>query len=94
MTTKIHDSSNIKAVFEPTINDRWIGIGISYGSYRDGESPSKGSVSSEKDILQDMILLTADNNVSWNLIRMYAADAASEQVLKTIKKYNLPVTDM
>ncbi|MFT6284684.1 MAG: exo-beta-1,3-glucanase (GH17 family) [Arenicella sp.] len=94
MTTKIHDSSNIKAVFEPTINDRWIGIGISYGSYRDGESPSKGSVSSEKDILQDMILLTADNDVSWNLIRMYAADAASEQVLKTIKKYNLPVKVM
>jgi exo-beta-1,3-glucanase (GH17 family) len=94
MTTKIHDSSNIKTVFEPMINDRWIGIGISYGSYRDGESPSKDSVTSEKDILQDMMLLTADNDISWNLIRMYAADAASEQVLKTIKKHNLPVKVM
>jgi len=94
MTTKIHDSSNIKPVFDPRINDRWIGIGISYGSYRDGESPSKNSVSSEKDILQDMMLLTADKDISWNLIRMYAADAASEQVLKTIKKHNLPIKVM
>ncbi|MGK0305092.1 MAG: exo-beta-1,3-glucanase (GH17 family) [Gammaproteobacteria bacterium] len=94
MTKKKHDSANIKSVFEPMINDRWIGIGISYGSYRDGESPGKKSVSSEKDILQDMLLLTADNDVSWNLIRMYAADAASEQVLKTIKKHNLPVKVM
>ncbi|MFT5923320.1 MAG: exo-beta-1,3-glucanase (GH17 family) [Paraglaciecola sp.] len=94
MTTNIHNSSDIKTVFEPRINDRWIGIGISYGSYRDGESPSKNSVSSEKDILQDMMLLTANNDISWNLIRMYAADAASEQVLKTIKKHNLPVKVM
>lgn len=94
MTKKNYNSAKIKSVFEPTINDRWIGIGISYGSYRDGESPGKKSVSSEKDILQDMLLLTADNDVSWNLIRMYAADAASEQVLKTIKKHNLPVKVM
>ncbi len=94
MTKKNHESSNIKTVFKPTINDEWIGIGISYGSYRDGESPSKNSVSSEKDILQDMMLLTTNSNVSWNLIRMYAADPASEQVLKTIKKHNLPVKVM
>ena len=94
MTTKNHDSSNTNKVFDPRINDKWIGIGISYGSYRDGESPSKSSVSSEEDILQDMMLLTANNAMSWNLIRMYAADAASEQVLKTIKKHNLPVKVM
>lgn len=83
-----------KTVFEPMIDGKWIGIGISYGSYRDDESPSKGSVSSEEDILQDMTLLTADSDISWNLIRMYAADAASEQVLKTIKKHKLPVKVM
>ncbi len=94
MTKNIHNSSNIKTVFEPTIDDKWIGIGISYGSYRDGESPGKDSVSSEEDILQDMMLLTANSEKSWNLIRMYAADPASEQVLKTIKKHNLPVKVM
>jgi exo-beta-1,3-glucanase (GH17 family) len=94
MTKDIDNSSNIKTIFKPTINDKWIGIGISYGSYRDSESPHKGSVSSEKDILQDMRILTADSDKSWNLIRMYAADAASEQVLKTIRKHNLPVKVM
>ena len=81
-------------IFTPTINDQWIGLGIAYGSYRDGESPAKNSVSSEQDILQDMMLLTSAGDVSWNLIRMYAADAASEQVLKTIRKYRLPVKVM
>ena len=94
MTKKIHDTSNIKTVFKPAIDDERIGIGISYGSYRDGESPGKNSVSTEEDILQDMMLLTTDSDVSWNLIRMYAADPASEQVLKTIKKHNLPVKVM
>ena len=94
MTKSIDNVSNIKTVFEPKIDGKWIGIGISYGSYRDGESPSKGSVSSEKDILQDMMILTTDSNTPWNLIRMYAADAASEQVLRTIKKHNLPVKVM
>ena len=94
MTRIIHNSSNIKTVFEPTIDNKWIGIGISYGSYRDDESPNKNSISSERDILHDMMLLTANSSQSWNLIRMYAADPASEQVLKTIKKYNLPVKVM
>lgn len=94
MTKNIYNSSDIKTVFDPTINDEWIGIGISYGSYRDGESPSIESVSSEEDILQDMLLLTADGDMSWNLIRMYAADPASEQVLRTIRKHNLPVKVM
>jgi exo-beta-1,3-glucanase (GH17 family) len=94
MTTEINNSSNVKTVFDPKIDNKWIGIGISYGSYRDGESPHKGSVSSEKDILQDMMILTANHQQTWNLIRMYGADAASEQVLKTIKKHNLPVKVM
>lgn len=83
-----------KTVFEPTIDGKWIGIGIAYGSYRDGESPGKDSVSSEEDILEDMKLLTSAGDMSWHLIRMYAADAASEKVLKTIKKHKLPIKVM
>lgn len=87
--------SNVKeVVFEPMLDGKWIGLGIAYGSYRDGESPKKESVSSEADILEDMKILTSGNGISWNLIRMYAADAASEQVLKTIKKHKLPVQVM
>lgn len=85
---------NMTPVFNPVIGDKWIGLGISYGSYRDGESPDKNSVSSEQDILQDMQILTESDNLRFHLIRMYGADAASEQVLKTIKKHNLPVKVM
>lgn len=84
----------IMPVFNPTIDDKWIGLGIAYGSYRDGESPAKGSVSSEEDILEDMQILTSANAIKWNLIRMYAADEASEKVLQTIRKHNLPVKVM
>jgi len=81
-------------VFEPMLNDRWIGLGIAYGPYRDGESPDKDSVPSEQDILEDMLLLTSNEKLAYHLIRMYAADGASEQVLRTIKKHNLPVRVM
>ncbi len=83
-----------KTVFHPTIDGKWIGLGISYGSYRDGESPADGSVSSEEDILEDLRILTAKGTVSWHLIRMYGADPASEQVLRVIRKHNLPVKVM
>ncbi|MDT0596154.1 glycosyl hydrolase family 17 protein [Glaciecola petra] len=88
---KIQES---EPIFYPTIDNKWIGLGIAYGSYRDGESPDLESVSSEADILEDLTILTSNKAVQWNLIRMYAADPASEQVLKTIKKHNLPVKVM
>ncbi|MBT1449357.1 glycosyl hydrolase family 17 [Glaciecola sp. XM2] len=94
MTSQPKTPSQTDRVFEPMINDKWIGLGIAYGSYRDGESPDKKSVSSEADILEDMLLLTSGTGISWHLIRMYAADSASEAVLKTIRKHNLPVRVM
>ena len=94
MTEQHSKSLYTKPVFEPMLNGEWIGLGIAYGSYRDNESPDRKSVSSEQDILEDITILTTNHGVSWNLIRMYAADPASEQVLKTIKKHNLPVKVM
>jgi exo-beta-1,3-glucanase (GH17 family) len=94
MSKHSDDSNESNVVFEPMLDGKWIGLGIAYGSYRDGESPKKESVSSEADILEDMKILTSGNGITWNLIRMYAADAASEQVLKTIKKHKLPVKVM
>lgn len=83
-----------ETVFYPTIDGKWIGLGISYGSYRDGESPDKDSVTNKEHILEDMEILTSKGEISWNLIRMYGADAASEQVLRVIKENNLPVKVM
>lgn len=81
-------------ILAPTIQGKWIGIGISYGAYRDGESPHTGSVTTEQDILEDMTILTSNKDFPYHLIRMYGADPASEQVLKTIRKYKLPVKVM
>lgn len=92
--TRSKATSNMNTVFNPTIDNKWIGLGISYGSYRDGESPHIGSVSSEQDILEDMQILVDSEHLPFNLIRMYAADPASEQVLKTIRKHKLPVKVM
>ena len=81
-------------VFYPTVEGKWVGLGISYGSYRDGENPNDGSVSSKEDILEDLTILTAKGSKSWHLIRMYGADPASEQVLDVIQENNLPVKVM
>ena len=54
MTESTDNNVTPNVVFNPTIDEQWIGLGISYGSYRDGESPSKGNVSSEDDIFEDM----------------------------------------
>jgi exo-beta-1,3-glucanase (GH17 family) len=91
-TTNKEGSGTI--VFNPTIDGEWIGLGVAYGSYRDGESPDDNSVSSEADILEDMKILTESKALRFHLIRMYGADAASEQVLKTIRKHSLPVRVM
>ncbi len=88
------EAKSVEQVFNPTIDGKWIGLGISYGSYRDGESPMEGSVSSEQDILEDMKILSESASLPFNLIRMYAADPASEQVLKVIRKHNLPIKVM
>jgi len=92
---EIPDSkSAMKNVFNPKIDGKWIGLGISYGPYRDGESPDKNSVTSEAHILEDFDILINNPVHSWHLIRMYGADAASEQVLRVIKKHQLPVRVM
>ena len=85
---------NVSQAFYPSIDGKWIGIGISYASYRDGEGPDEDSVSSREDILEDLNILTNKGSKSWNLIRMYGADPASEQVLEVIKQNNIPMQVM
>ena len=94
MDNQTTELTHKNTAFEPMLAGKWIGLGIAYGSYRDNESPHKGSVSSEAHILEDMKILSSEGEISWNLIRLYAADSASEQVLKTIKKHNLPIRVM
>ena len=42
-----------KRVFNPVLDGRWIGNGISYSAYRDGEDPDMEGTTSRADILED-----------------------------------------
>jgi exo-beta-1,3-glucanase (GH17 family) len=79
-----------RRAFDPTLDGRWIGNGISYGAYRDGEGPDKGSLTSREHILEDLQLI-ADR---WNLIRLYAADRQSRNILDVIRDNGLPIRVM
>ena len=76
--------------FTPSFDQRWIGNGISYSPYRDGESPEFGSLTSTENILEDLQLVAQD----WNLIRLYGAGAVSERILQVIQDNNLPIKVM
>ncbi len=80
----------IKRDFTPQIDDKWIGNGISYSAYRDGEGPDKGSLTSKEDILEDLRLISS----RWNLIRMYSAAKQSQNVLEVIRDHDLPIRVM
>jgi len=78
-----------KRPFKPFLEDKWIGKGISYGCYRDGQAPGvKGP--SETEILEDLNILSP----TWNLIRVYGSDDDSERVLKVIHNHQLPIRVM
>lgn len=78
-----------KREFNPTLDGKWIGNGISYGAYRDGEAPDD-SITSQDHIKEDMQIMAP----RWNLIRLYGADDQAENILKTIAKYDLPIKVM
>jgi len=69
-----------KRPFEPFIGKRWIGNGISYGPYRDGQSPIGGQWPSKDDLREDLHLLSEH----WNLLRMYGSRGPAETVVQLI----------
>jgi exo-beta-1,3-glucanase (GH17 family) len=83
-------SSKTMRDFNPTLNGKWIGNGISYAPYRDGESPKDNSVTSKAHIIEDLKILSK----RWNLIRMYGTGKQSQRVLEIIKEHNFPIRVM
>ena len=77
-----------KRPFEPKLDGKWIGNGISYGAYRDGEGP--GDLTSKANILEDMRIMSK----RWNLIRLYGSDQQSRNVLEVIAENDLPIRVM
>ena len=80
----------VKRIFNPTIDGSWIGNGISYSAYRDGEGPDMKGTTSKQHILEDLKLLSKQ----WNLIRLYGADQQHQAVLEVIRDNNLPIRVM
>lgn len=83
-------SQTVNVVLQPTHENKWIGNGISYAPYRDGESPQEGSITSKENILEDLALIA--NN--WQLIRLYGTGQSAERILQVIVENNLPIKVM
>jgi exo-beta-1,3-glucanase (GH17 family) len=73
-----------------SLEGRWIGNGISYSAYRDGEGPDMDGTTSKPHILEDLRLLAQH----WNLIRLYGADDQHQAVLEVIREHKLPIRVM
>ncbi|MDJ0832108.1 MAG: glycosyl hydrolase family 17 [Gammaproteobacteria bacterium] len=79
-----------KRDFNPMLDGRWIGNGISYSPYRDGENPDMEQLIAKENVLEDLQILGS----RWNLIRLYGADPQHQQVLEVIRDNDLPIRVM
>ncbi|MEL6349334.1 MAG: hypothetical protein AAFV53_39900, partial [Myxococcota bacterium] len=76
--------------FMPTIDGQWIGNGISYGPYREGETPGGEKLPPKENILEDMKILSQ----RWNLIRTYGSGDMAEDILEVIRDNEIPMRVM
>ncbi|MCF7686864.1 MAG: hypothetical protein K9M98_07060 [Cephaloticoccus sp.] len=67
------------------VDGHWIGNGVCFSPYRDGQSPS-GVLPNEEDILADLRLVAP----YWHLLRMYDSNPVSERTLALIQREKLP----
>ncbi|MGB5439156.1 MAG: glycosyl hydrolase family 17 [Gammaproteobacteria bacterium] len=86
----LENDSFVKREFNPVLDGKWIGNGISYGAWRDGEGPDSGVLTSKENILEDLQMISK----RWNLIRLYGSDKQSENILQVIRDHELPIRVM
>ncbi len=72
-----------------TVNSKWIGAGVSYGPYRDGQSPD-GDQPTPDQILEDLRIIEK----TWPLIRVYGSAKVSPDILRLIREHKLPIKVM
>lgn len=68
------------------LEGRWIGSGVSFSPFRDGQSPD-GAKPSDAQILADLRLVVR----YWNLIRMYDSSGVTERTVQLIREHQLPI---
>ena len=72
------------------LSDReWIGMGISYGPFRDGQSPWEGSPTKEQ--LREDLHIISEN---WKWIRLYGSRGISSDILDIIRTDSLGIRVM
>lgn len=64
----------------------WIGNGVAFSPYRDGQKPD-GASPSEAEILSDLRLVAR----YWHFIRVYDASEVSETAVRLIERERLPI---
>jgi exo-beta-1,3-glucanase (GH17 family) len=70
----------------PFVGDRWAGLGICYGPYRDGQRPG-GPLPTRAQIREDLSILRG----RWGLLRLYSADDTAADVLAILREENIPM---
>jgi len=75
--------------FSPYFKGQWIGQGISYGPYREGESPG-GLQPTREELTEDLNLISQH----WRIIRLYGSSEVAEDVLDIIQVSELPIRVM
>ncbi len=72
-----------------TVGNKWIGAGVSYGPFRDGQSP-KGVLPTAEQIREDLHIMARH----WGMLRMYGSRGATDQVCQIIHEEKLPLKVM
>ncbi len=75
--------------FRPFVGDRWIGNGVSFSPFRDGQRP--GVKHPDKEEIRADVLQTSKY---WQLIRMYSSDDVAEHTLQVIREEGLEMRVM
>lgn len=74
-----------RRAFVPFDGDRWVGRGVCYGPHRDGQRPG-GPSPTRAELAEDLALLGG----RFELLRLYASDGPSPEVLALIREGRLP----
>jgi exo-beta-1,3-glucanase (GH17 family) len=79
----------VERPFDATEGGRWIGSGVAYGPFRDGQSPG-GPAPSRAELLEDLELMARH----WSLLRLYGASGVAGTVLELIQERGIDMKVM
>ncbi len=78
-----------RRTFSVEVDGDWLGRGISYGPYREGQAPG-GPLPSREQMAEDLKILSEH----WDLIRIYGSREPAEDILKLVRELKLPLRVM